>query len=493
MIVPLEFELWPRQAMAISSPAREILYGGAAGGGKSHLNRMAIIAWAQSIPGLQIYFFRREYGDLVRNHIEGPTGLLALLGPLLRSKQVEFVGKELRFSNGSKVYLCHCQYEKDVFGYHGSEMHVLILEEATQFSEFMVRYLRTRLRAPQAFLDTIGEPWKGQFPRALYTSNPGGVGHAYFKRSFIDGHIPGEIWKAAPTEGGLTRQYIPAKLSDNPSLNELEYAQQLIGIGSEAYVRALLDGDWNASIGSFFPEFDYDRHVLQAPLAWRPPPHLFRFRTFDWGSAAPFAVFWWAVANGDKLDGIDRLIPRGALIAYREWYGCNEYSPAKGVGLRNEEIASGIRARSAFPEEQRVLTLTDSLPFQDRGGKTVAETFAANGVLLTEGDTSRVPGWSQFRSRLRGTEAGPGIFFVQTCVHAIRTIPLLQHDPIDQEDTVGEEDHAPDAIRLACMAREKIIALDKDEPKTDNIANNYTFNQVVERIRRRKASGTGTW
>lgn len=491
MSLTLNFELWPRQETAIQSPAREIMYGGSAGGGKSHLMRVAFVLFCLQVPGLQAYLFRREFGDLVRNHLEGPTGFYALLGDLVLAKKCEIVGKEIRFANGSKIYLCHCQHEKDVYGYHGAEIHLLGIEEATQFTEFMMRYLRTRMRAPKEFLETLPEPLKGRFPRSLLTSNPGGIGHAYLKRAFVDAHPPMTLFQAPVKDGGLLRQYIPARLTDNPSIDAEEYANQLRGVGSESYVRALLDGDWSATVGAFYPEFDYERHVLPAFI---PPAHWFRFRSFDWGSSAPFAVFWWAVSDGQEVPALGRALPRGALVAYREWYGCNEESPATGLGMRNEDIAAGILERSLRPEEQRLQTVTDSLPFQDRGGYTVNAVFLKCGVPLIQGDTSRIPGHSQLRSRLRGTpDGGPMIYFVDQCIHAIRTIPLMQHDPNDPEEHIGDEDHAVDAIRLACMSRARIKDEELPEPKTENLSNAITFDQAIERLSRFKRQDNAGW
>lgn len=194
----LKFELHDRQALAFNSiRATEILYGGSAGSGKSHLARVSAISWAVEIPGIQIYLFRRLYADLQLNHLEGPTGFRAMLAPwcnarnpqspLIAGRLCEIVDGEIRFWNGSKIHLCHLQHQKDVTKYYGPEFHVLMLEEATQFTEYMIRFLRSRLRIPKSlpipekYLKPR-EEWSGTdpefyFPRALYTSNPGGVGH----------------------------------------------------------------------------------------------------------------------------------------------------------------------------------------------------------------------------------------------------------------------------------------------------------------------------
>ena len=194
----LNIKLHPVQTLAFQTKATEILYGGAAGGGKSFLARAMAIIWATLVPGLQIYLFRRIRPDLIKNHVEGPKGFTNLLAPWLRSGLVRIVGnEEIRFWNGSKIYLCHCQHSKDIYRYQGAEIHLLLLEEATQFTPEMVNFLRTRVRV--IGLD-IPAQYKDMFPRIYYLTNPGNVGHSYFKENFVD-KGPYEIWRARKDEG----------------------------------------------------------------------------------------------------------------------------------------------------------------------------------------------------------------------------------------------------------------------------------------------------
>lgn len=480
----VEFDLWPKQVVAFTSPATEILYGGAAGPGKSHLMRVAFICWALAIPGLQLYLFRREYRDLLQNHMEGPTGFRAMLAPLTSRGDCEIVALEIRFSNGSRINLCHCQHEKDVFGYQGAEIHVLGLEEATQFTEFQVRYLRSRVRIPDSI--SIPAEYKGMFPRCFYTSNPGGIGHGYFKRAFVDPVAPFSIWQVPDQDGGFTRQFIPARISDNPSVNPTEYRKRLMGLGSEQFVRALLDGDWNAVVGAYFDVFDRVKHVI---TDFKPPSHWFKFRSFDWGSSAPFAVLWWCVSDGEPFNdskGKTCKLPRRSLICYREWYGCSSFKESEGLGMRNEDVAAGIVERTKSGENIQG-TVTDSLPFQDKGGETIGDVFAKNGVPLVRGDTSRIPGWSQLRSGLIGIDGTPMIYLVESCVHLIRTLPALQRsvrDPEDIED--GQEDHAPDAARLAAMAH-KVVRDSPKPPVTEIKPERVTVNQALKQHFKRRA------
>lgn len=504
------FKLWPKQLDALHSPAQEILYGGAAGPGKSHLLRVALIAWAMAVPGLQCYLFRRAYRDLIQGHMEGPTGFKSMLAEAEAAGLVQIVELEIRFKNGpqggfeggSRISLNHCQHENDCLSYKTIEFHVLAIEEATEFTEFMIRFLRSRVRMPEIMQSRIPDNLKGRFPRCLYATNPGGPGHAYFKRAFVDARPPGEIWIAPDEDGGFSRQFISAKLSDNPSVNPNEYRKRLQGIGSPAYVEALLDGNWEAALGAYFPEFAKDKHVVPDFL---PPDHWFRFRTFDWGDAEPFGVYWWAVSDGETFidnHGDKRWFPRGALIAYREWYGCNEYAPSQGLRMRNEDIAEGIKART-LANETHLLTLTDSLPFQTRGnvGNRICDIFERDGVPLIQGDTARISGWSQMRARLIGVELDdsgerhPMIYFCESCPYVINYIPMLAYHPSptrsrDAQES-GEATHACDCVRLACTARAKIKEAPAKPLDPAKLSNKQTFDQVLKQVQRGRRVSSG--
>lgn len=142
----IRLKLHPRQSLAFLSKATEILYGGAAGGGKSHLMRVVAIMLSMAVAGLQVYIFRRVSDDLRKNHLEGPSGLRVMLSPLVVSGHVKFNdsrgGGIFEFWNGSKIYLCHCQYEKDMYKYQGAEIHLLLMDELTLFTEAIYRFLR---------------------------------------------------------------------------------------------------------------------------------------------------------------------------------------------------------------------------------------------------------------------------------------------------------------------------------------------------------------
>jgi hypothetical protein len=472
--------LHEKQGEILRSPATEILYGGAAGGGKSHLMRALAILWAYAVPGLQVYMFRRISDDLTKNHVEGPKGFRALLSEWVAAGLVEIVETEIRFKfNGSKIYLCHCHEDKDRFKYQGAEIHVLLMDELTHFTEVVYRYLRSRVRMV-GMKDKFPEEVRSRFPRIIAASNPGNVGHAWVKRAFIDGHAPGEMWRTPDEEGGMLRQYVPARLSDNPSMAEDDpsYRAKLRGLGSPALVRAMEEGDWNVIDGAYFSEFSVERHVLKP---FEIPEHWMRFRSFDWGSFRPFSVGWWAIASEDHpTDG--RVIPKGAMIRYREWYGARE--PNVGLKLDAPAVAAGILARSGKPDldgrptEPVSYTVADPACFIQNGGPSIAEAMAKSGVVMRPGDNKRIPGWQQMRDRMEGLEA-PMFYVFETCRDFIRTVPALMHDEHKPEDMDSDgEDHAADDARYACMSR-PWAKLPPEKPKRDVDTSLPTMAQLV--------------
>lgn len=460
----LNLHLHPKQAVAFNTSATEVLYGGAAGGGKSHLMREAAITWCAEIPGLQVYLFRRIRDDLVKNHMEGPQGFRALLAGWVECGFVTIVEDEIRFWNGSRIFLCHCKDEKDRFKYQGAEMHVLLVDELTHFTEKIYRFLRNRVRMVGIKLP---EKYVGKFPRIVCGANPGGIGHQFVKATFIDGATEMEIYQTPPSEGGMQRQYIPARLEDNPSMNDNDpgYEGRLHGLGSDALVKAMRWGDWDIVEGAFFDNFEKRRHVIR-PFTL--PEHWLRFRAGDWGSAKPFSFGWYAVASEDMIAAPGVVIPRGALVKYREWYGVKtdkegKFVPDAGLKLHAEAVGAEVRRRDHG--DKISYGVLDPAAFSEDGGPSIAERMmrgtAGNGSTFIRADNKRVAGrgamggWDQVRGRLTGDEEGrPMLFFFSTCVHSIRTIPALQHDEDNPEDLdTSQEDHAADETRYACMSR----------------------------------------
>lgn len=477
----LNLTLHPKQGLALNSQATEILYGGAAGGGKSHLMRIAAVIWCSMIAGLQVYIFRRVKDDLVKNHVEGPKGFRNMLAPWVLAELVDIVEDEIRFWNGSKIYLCHCKDEKDRFKYHGAEIHVLMVDELTTFTDVIYRYLRFRVRMVGIELPA---QYRGLFPRILCASNPGNLGHAWVKRTWIDGHRPMEAWKTPDIEGGMLRQYVPAKLDDNPSMAQDDplYRLRMRGLGNKELIRAMEEGDWNIVAGAFFDIWRTDRHVIPA---FTPPINWPRFRAMDWGSAKPFSIGWYAVSDGDYRfpEGhlyAGELIPRGALVRYREWYGMKDGEPDVGIKWHASRVAKDLKKRNG--KDAIKYTTADPSMFGEDGGPSKAETFRKEGVLLRRGDNKRDAGWDQVRYRLEGDygeDEPPMLLITDNCTEIIRTLPVLQHDDLKPEDLdTDQEDHAADELRYGCMSRPRA----RPVPKNPNAGKpkHGTFDWLVQ-------------
>lgn len=458
----INIELTERQAEVLNSKCTEILYGGAAGGGKSFLARCLAILWCLEIPGINIFLFRRIYADLQLNHLQGPRGFLAMLAPLCNTKHpqsdliggvlCDIVDGEIRFWNGSRIFLCHLQHQKDLTKYYGPEFHVLMIEEATQFSEYMIRFLRSRLRIPKALKipDKYKKPkeeWRVPtepdyyFPRVLMTSNPGGVGHSYIKKAFVSCAPPGIPHRAPDDDGGHTRVYIPAKVDDNPFINREEVKANLAGLPPQL-VAALLDGNWNAIMGAFFPEIDRSIHVIksfQIPSSWT------RLMAMDWGAAGegdPFSCGWAAVSDGSFPE-----YPRGSIIFYRRWTGHGLPKTTASA------VAEGIISRERH-DGQIAMRVAGGDIMEKRGhGPSIFEIFASAGVHFSRADNRRASGWMQIRERLVGKNGVPAVYWFEEAAGDLDTMGNLQHDLNDTSDCAPGDDHCADRVRYLLMAR----------------------------------------
>ncbi len=427
--------------------------------------RVAAILWCIAIPGLQVYIFRRLFADLWKNHMEGPGGFLALLAGWIEAKavKVNYSDNSIEFYNKSKIFLCHCQYEKDVIKYQGAEIHVLFIDELTHFTEKIYRFLRGRVRMAGI---QIPARFKGLFPRIICGSNPGSIGHNWVKFSFIDNAAEYEIRRMPKQEGGMLRQFIPAKLQDNPALNESDpdYEDRLEGLGDPELVRAMRDGDWNIIAGGMFDDLwnDCGRrvvHIIQPfdiPSSWRID------RSFDWGSSAPFSVGWWAESDGTKAPN-GKIYPRGTLFRIYEWYGWNG-KPNEGCKLLAVDIAKGILEREKLWGIKAKPGPADSSIYDTENGMCIADDMAKIGVRWIEADKS--PGSRKNRAErmrkylkasLQSPMESPGLFIFDRCTHFIRTVPVLPRAENNRDDVdTDAEDHAYDeaAYRIAQPKRE---------------------------------------
>lgn len=460
MSLDLDFPLHAKQWTAFTSKATEILYGGAAGAAKSHLIRVAAIMWALAIPGLQVYIFRRTYDDLIKNHMEGPTGFHSLLASWL-GKYVEIVEKEIRFNNGSKIFLCHCQHEKNRFDYQGAEIHVLLIDELTHFTEVIYRFLRSRVRMPEGM--KIPDEYQKSFPRILCATNPGGIGHQFVKATWLDKRPSMEAYRTSDEEGGFIRQFIPARLADNPSIDQASYRANLSGLGNEALVKAMLEGDWDIVAGAAL-DISRDRHMLRP---FTPPKHWTRFQVTDWGYKKPYACLWFCVAEGNTLfaerDGYpERSVPDGAIIIYRELYGTTG-KPDEGSSEESDIVAKKIIALEKQVDEHIDYRVADTAMWAKNDGPSIFERMwkaTNNEFNPRQSIKDRQAGYSELCSRLKGIETSadyfvPMLYVTANCHNWWRTVPPLVLDDIAPEkgpDT-AQEDHCYDSTVYGCTSR----------------------------------------
>lgn len=411
----LEGEPNPRQKLFFEATGRYIAYGGARGGGKSWAMRRKFVLLANNYPELRLLLLRRTLPELQENHI------VPLMKELSGYAQYNRDQKVIKFPNGSRIKLGYCDQEADVFQYQGQEYDVVGLEEATQFTETQMLYLTTCNRSTRTDFK----------PRMYFTCNPGGVGHEWVKRLFIDRN-----YKAS--EKPEEYVFIPAKLTDNTVLmqNNPEYLTVLSNL-PEHLRKAYLDGDWDAMEGQYFEEFNRAIHVchpFQIPQWWK------RFRAMDWGYRDPCCVLWFAVA------------PDGRVYVYDELYITRTI--ASTVAKMVKEKTGGYKCAytAASPDAWAKRGATDGIE-----GVSVEQIFAKNGVPLQKADNSRIVGWQRVREFLQTTDGEkPMLQIFDNCVNLIRTLPTLTFDKNDHEDVSDRcEDHAAEALRYGLMSRAK--------------------------------------
>ena len=459
----MEINLLPKQSIAFQTEATEVLFGGAAGGAKSYLLRVSAIRWCCEVPGIQVYLFRRTLPDLRDNHLRGPTSFHVMLQEHLASTHVKYrsVENEFEFWNGSILHLCYCDSENDVEKYRGAEIHVLMMDELVHFTEYQYRFLRSRVR--RAGLK-VPDQYLKKLPRIEVASNPGSIGHSWVKRTWVSPKPSLEIWRAEKEEGGMLRQFIPARLSDNPHLSkdDPEYADRLRGLGTDNLVRAMLEGDWDIIAGAAFEKLRRDIHCIEP---FTPPEDWMCFGSFDWGSTRPFSFGLWAVANGNALpDG--RLYRRGAIIRFNEIYGWNG-KPNEGLRKEAEDVAEMIKSRLSGRKLGYIAA--DPSMWKVDGSPSIAELMLKKGVVLRKADNARLVGYVQVRQRIAGDEDGPMLYATKNCHDGFwRTMPDLVMDERHVEDVdTNQEDHAYDDVRYACQSRPWMSIVKKKDEKRE--------------------------
>ncbi len=410
----------PKQKRFFLARRKHVAYGGARAGGKSWAARMKCVLLALNYPKLKILLLRRTFPELEANHI---VPLLQLLKDIA---EYSVTKKTFTFPNGSFIKLGFCKHESDALQYQGHEYDVIFFEEATLFSEFQMQFITTCARNTREDFQ----------PRIYYTCNPGGVGHGYIKRLFIDRDFTEE-------EDPEDYEFIPALIFDNEVLmkNDPTYIRTLNALPEELR-KAHRDGDWDALSGQYFREFRTDTHVIEPFVI---PHNWDRYVTLDYGLDM-LAVYWIAV---DFF---------GVSYVYREF--CKSNMIISDAAKAVLELSEGENIKIFYVPP-------DLNAKRQETGTSAIQLLAENGIDGTITRNDRVHGWLAMKEMLKVNEqtGKPKLLFFNNCKFAIKHIPLVQRsdkDPNDIADAPHEYTHQPDALRYYCSS---YLELPEEEQK----------------------------
>lgn len=442
----------PKQLQFMMDEHKYLAFGGSRGGGKSHAVRTDAITKALKFPGIKIMIIRKTYLELEANHIIPMTGWLHCYTPD-RIASYNDQKKQLKFPNGSLIRFRYCDTDKDAERFQGTEVDILYIDEATHQSEDRVKKLTACVRGVN------------DFPKQIrFTCNPGGEGHAWVKRLFID-----KVFN----EGEKPEDYgfIQSSVYDNKALiaTNPDYISQL-----EALPPHLKDmwlyGNWDIFEGQFFEDFravpdcmaahehgcDDDAESLKKQRRWTHVIEPFDinagecrgwqiYRSYDFGYSKPFSCAWWAVDY------------EGVIYRIMEMYGCTA-TPNEGVKWspekQFEEIAR-VEREHPWLKGRQIHGVADPAIWEASSGVSIADTAAKFGVYFAPGDHKRIAGWMQCHYRLQFDENGYARCYIfSNCKNFIRTIPLMMYDEHKVEDLDTDlEDHIADEWRYMCMSR----------------------------------------
>ena len=426
----------PKQQQFLSADKRNVGFGGARGGGKSFAVRYKAILLCLQYPGIKVMIIRKTYPELQENHIIPLCELLKCYAPNKADRIAKYNDskKNISFPNGSRILFRYCDNERDAERFQGTEVDVLFLDEATHQSEEKMKKLTACVRGVNGF------------PKRVYmTCNPGGEGHGWVKRLFID-----RAYKDG--ENPDDYMFIQSLVTDNKALMETDpdYIRQLEALPPKLR-KAWLEGDWDVYEGQFFEEFRdspshyEDRQWTHVIKPFPIPDNWTIYRGLDWGYNKPSAVGWFAVSPDD------------VIYHFLELYTCSN-TPNEGLKWTPPKLFAEIhRIETEHPwlKGRKIIGIADPAIWDAEVGESIADTAAKHQVFFNKGDHKRIPGWLQCHYRLSFSEEGYPMFYVfNTCKHFIRTIPLLQYDEhkVEDIDTTGE-DHIGDMWRYVLMSR----------------------------------------
>ncbi|MBQ7363207.1 MAG: phage terminase large subunit [Clostridia bacterium] len=397
-----------KQKLFIDAAATEVLFGGAAGGGKSYGQMVDALLFALKYPKSKQLILRRTFSELDKSLIRTAQELYPR--EIFTFNSSSHVG---RFKNGSCIDFGYCAAEGDVYQYQSAEYDVIRFDELTHFTEMQYVYLISRVRGVNGY------------PKQIKSStNPGGVGHTWVKARFVDPAPRGTVFSGGD---GMSRIFIPSLLDDNAFLvrDDPDYRRRLEAL-PERERRALLLGDWNIFEGQYFDEWREDVHTVdpfEIPEGWR------RYRTLDYGLDR-LAVLWIAIA------------PDGTSYVYREFCQSN---------LAISRAAEEILKRTPKGEDiYATLAPPDMWSRSQETGKTKASLFSEFGVNFTKTSNDRECGWLAVKELLAARSGPPRLKVFKTCRELIKCLPALRIDKVRPTDCATEPHeitHAPDALR----------------------------------------------
>lgn len=404
----LSLSVTKKQKKFIDAKEGEVLFGGAAGGGKSYGQVVDALLFALRYPGSKQLILRRTFAELDKSLIR--TALALYPRDIYTFNSSSHTGK---FKNGSCIDFGYCANESDVYQYQSAEYDCIRFDELTHFTEAQYIYLISRLRGANGF------------PKQIKSStNPGGVGHTWVKSRFVDPSSPNTPFLG---DDGMERIFIPSLLDDNSFLTSKDpgYKRRLEAL-PEREKKALLYGDWNIFEGQYFTEFRQEKHVIapfEIPSSWR------KYRTLDYGLDR-LAVLWIAVA------------PDRRAYVYREY--CESSLPISAA-------ARAITERTPEGEDiYATLAPPDLFSRSQESGKSKASIFSEYGVNFTKTSNDRECGWLAIKELLCERDGVCGLAIFSTCTELIKCLPALAVDKIRPTDCATEPHeitHAPDALR----------------------------------------------
>lgn len=429
---------YPKQKLAHAYDVDEILFGGAAGPGKTDWCLAECVNTCLMVPGAKVLLLRNTYGELLE---EIRPRLDMRLPPEIAKYSRE--EKAYKFFNGARLRLGYLERDDQKRRYQGAEYVLIAYDELTLMPWSAVTWLRSRVRATGPIADAMKAA--GLRPRTIATSNPGGLSHVAVKQHYVDAGVPGKIVRDPRTK--LTRVYVPATLDDNPSMPP-EYRNMLLALDPEKR-KALLEGSWDILEGVRFSQWNYNRHVITPEEYPLPLLSGRRVCAIDYGFDDPFAALW-----GVKLGS-------GIIMVYRELY-LRELTATQQAELIKEHT-------TRLEWEAGIDFVADPSMWGRKDASHAKGTAEAPSISSPAYDYMRVLGIAPQKARNDRKigayklddklwvrpDGWPRLVVHNTCTNLIRTLPSLQRsktDPDDVSQSPKQDDHGYDALRYLLLA-----------------------------------------